>query len=306
MDVSIILVNYNTLQLTNECIESIVKFTKDIQYEIIVVDNASADGSREFFSKDNRIKFISSEKNVGFGRANNMGGVISKGKYVFFLNSDTYLLGNAIKVLYDFAEAHPELNIGELGVMLIDKRGKINKPYSELPDAKIIKGMLAKRGIGNDSHQVIKKKLATKGYAEVGFICGADVFAPRKVLDEVGFFDPDIFMFAEEIELAKRMQEAGYSRIVIDNSDIVHLGSSSFSKEKLLFKKYYWMTLSTSIYGRKHFKGLHLLKYRLFRLLMVVRDVYMYKTVECDKRQKHKLMKVLFRSDIGFENYFDE
>lgn len=74
MDVSIILVNYNTLKLTNECIESIVKFTKGIQYEIIVVDNASTDGSREFFSKDNRIKFIPSEKNEGFGRANNMGG----------------------------------------------------------------------------------------------------------------------------------------------------------------------------------------------------------------------------------------
>ena len=183
---------------------------------------------------------------------------------------------------------------------------KVSKPYSSLPNTNIIRNFLADYGIGKDSHQVIDKKLSTEGYADVGFICGADVFAPRKVLNEVGFFDPDIFMFAEEIDLAKRMECAGYSRIVIKNYDIVHLGSSSFTKEKLLFKKYYWSTLSISIYSRKHFKGLGLFNFRIHRLMMIIRDVYCRKSVDCNRKQRHKLMKVLFRSDIGFDSYFEE
>lgn len=306
MDVSIVIVNYNTKQLTTDCIDSIVKYTDGIEYEIILVDNASTDGSREHFAQDTRIKFIPSSENIGFGRANNKGLEVATGKYVFFLNSDTYLLGNAIKKLYDFAEGYQGLNIGEIGVMLIDKQGKINKPYSELPDANPFKTIMNKMGIGSDAHKVIEKKLSLKGYAEVGFICGADVFAPKRVLDRIGAFDPNIFMFAEEIDLAKRMERNGYSRVVIDNSEIVHLGSSSFTKEKLLFKKYYWSTLGVSIYGNNHFKGIQLLWYRMFRLVMLVRDVYIKKSVQCDARQRRKLVNTLFRSDIRFDDYFDE
>lgn len=305
MDVSIVIVNYNTKQLTSDCIDSIINYTKGLEYEIILVDNDSSDGSREFFENDPRIKFISSDENLGFGRANNKGYEIAVGKYVFFLNSDTYLLNNAIRILYDFAEEHGELNIGEIGVMLIDKKGKINKPYSSLPDARLLRSFLSKHGIGADSHQVIRRKLATQGWADVGFICGADVFAPKKVLDEIGVFDPNIFMFAEEIDLAKRMERAGYSRIVINNSDIVHLGSSSFTKEKLAFKKYYWTTLSVAIYGNKHFKGLRLLWYRLFRHFILVRDVYFKKMIICDSVQRRKLVKTLYRTDICFNDYFD-
>ena len=85
MDVSIIIVNYNTKQLTLDCINSVFDQTKDVSFEIILVDNASVDGSKELFEKDSRIKYIYSNQNVGFGRANNIGFEQAKGKYVFLL-----------------------------------------------------------------------------------------------------------------------------------------------------------------------------------------------------------------------------
>ena len=99
MDVSVIIVNYNTYELTSACIESIIKNTTNISYEIIVVDNASTDGSKDRFETDSRIKYIYSEKNGGFGYGNNRGIEIAKGDYLFLLNSDTLLVNNAIQIV---------------------------------------------------------------------------------------------------------------------------------------------------------------------------------------------------------------
>ncbi|GHT72706.1 hypothetical protein FACS189456_1970 [Bacteroidia bacterium] len=90
MDVSIIIVNYNTKQLTANCIDSVFHKTEGINFEVILVDNASTDGSKEHFRNDPRIQFIESDENLGFGRANNLGAKYAKGKYLFLLNSDYY------------------------------------------------------------------------------------------------------------------------------------------------------------------------------------------------------------------------
>ena len=101
MDVSIIIVNYNTKQVTQSCINSIVEHSHGFSYEIILVDNHSTDGSYALFSNDARIKYVYNEKNVGFGQANNIGYQYSTGDFIFLLNSDTLLLNNAIKLFYD-------------------------------------------------------------------------------------------------------------------------------------------------------------------------------------------------------------
>ena len=104
MDVSVIIVNYNTLELTKNTIESVFEKTIEVSYEIILVDNASTDGSVEFFENNykDKIILIKNNENLGFGRANNKGIEIAKGKYIFLLNSDTLLINNAIKILFDF------------------------------------------------------------------------------------------------------------------------------------------------------------------------------------------------------------
>ena len=106
MDVSVIIVNYNTIELTLNCINSIFTHTLGIDFEVIVVDNNSDDGSGEILRLDKRIVFIQNLANEGFGSANNIGYRYAKGKYLFLLNSDTILLNNAIKLFYDYAEQH--------------------------------------------------------------------------------------------------------------------------------------------------------------------------------------------------------
>lgn len=102
-DVSVI-INYNCLQTTSGCIDNIVEKTSGISYEIIVVDNASTDGSREFFCSDERVKYIYYEENLGFGRANNRGLEIASGRNILFLNPDTLLRNNAIEILSDYLD----------------------------------------------------------------------------------------------------------------------------------------------------------------------------------------------------------
>ena len=100
MDVSVIIVNYNTLQMTKDCIDSVIEKTTDVDYEIILVDNASTDGSKEFFKNYRGITYIYNEKNLGFGAANNTGAKTATGDFLFFLNSDTLFKNNALLIFY--------------------------------------------------------------------------------------------------------------------------------------------------------------------------------------------------------------
>lgn len=127
MDVSVIVVNYNTRQLTDDCISSIVDKTKNVSYEIILVDNHSTDGSREFFTNDSRVHYVYSNENLGFGRANNLGVEKARGKYLFLLNSDTVLLNDAISML--FSKMEELSDVGCLGTMLLDAKHNVGLSY---------------------------------------------------------------------------------------------------------------------------------------------------------------------------------
>lgn len=236
MDVSVIMVNYNTLELTKNTINSVMEKTKDLKYEIILVDNASTDGSIEFFEKEykNKIIFIKNNENLGFGKANNKGIEIAKGKYVFLLNSDTLLINNAIKILFDFMEKND--NCGVCGGNLFDINLKPTHSFlKKLPCliseidfqlnffSKIFRKIINKRSDFNYS----------KNEKEVGYITGADMMIRKKVLSETGMFDKDFFMYSEESELTYRIKQKGYKVISVPQAEIVHLeGKSSTFKEK--------------------------------------------------------------------------
>ena len=127
-EVSVIIVNYNTISLTKQCIVSIFRYTTGISFEVILVDNGSSHGSAELFSKDERIVFIPSSENIGFGRANNLAFLKSSGKYIFLLNSDTYLKNNAIGLFFDYAE-HASSDNACLGSLLLDSKDCIVHSY---------------------------------------------------------------------------------------------------------------------------------------------------------------------------------
>ena len=138
MQVSIIIVNYNTKELIKNCINSIYKYTQDIQYEIIVSDNGSTDGSIEMLKSEfPNVILIENNANLGFGTANNRGLKIAKGKYIFYLNSDTVLLNNAVKIFYDYWEnSSDKENIGALGCNLLDENFNIIHSFENFINAK--------------------------------------------------------------------------------------------------------------------------------------------------------------------------
>ncbi|MFA6290968.1 MAG: glycosyltransferase family 2 protein [Victivallales bacterium] len=271
MDVSVIIVNYNAKELTADCIESIFRQTCDISFEVILVDNASSDGSADFFRNDVRITLICSDQNIGFGRANNLGLENAVGDYVFFLNSDTILLNNALKLFFDFMQSDQRSReLGVLGCLLQNGDGMPSMSYNDFPtpasEYAYLVGQLKKVLFNKSVH--CHPEDTSIDYINVNFVSGADMFIPAKVLRHVGAFDPQFFLYYEETDLQKRIADAGYKRAVIRGPQIIHLeGGSDAEQKKFSFFMLMQSTYSLKIYMRKHFHGIG---YLTFRALMIV------------------------------------
>lgn len=224
VDVSVIIVNYNTLEMTNNCIESVFAKTEDVQFEVILVDNGSNDGSREFFANDKRIRYIYVDENMGFGRANNLGYKYCNGKYVFLLNSDTLLINNAIKKLYDYAESSDD-SIACLGCPLVNVNDELMHSYGNFPTMlkhfKYIGGGYFP--VLRTSTGIPKKSLFTNNCLEVEYVTGADLFIRKSVIEECGLFDESFFMYYEESDLQLRYKKHGYKSLLIWGPSIKHL-----------------------------------------------------------------------------------
>lgn len=232
IDVSIIIVNYNTSKLINDSIESIFRLTEGIEYEIIVVDNNTEDLSMTITAADDgRVKFIQLPENVGFGRANNAGFEIAKGRNLFCLNPDTVLLNNAIKILSDYLDAHPEC--GACGGNLYDEEMRpalsfrrilpgIRWELNELSHLWLEKLMFGKNSRFNSGHKPIS----------VGYISGADLMIRADVCQKLDGYSPEFFMYYEETDLCKRIHEIGYRIYSVPQAEIQHLEGGSFDSSK--------------------------------------------------------------------------
>lgn len=220
--VSIIIVNYNTKVLILQCIESIIKYTVGLTYEIIVVDNASSDGSQQAIrTQYPMVRLIDSALNLGFGKANNLGAGCAEGEFLFFLNSDTYFQNNALKIFHDFFTANNKLCIGCLGTVLTDHDCIENGTGSEFPT---LLGYLKTR------MKPLLDKIGRKTREnKVEYILGADMFVPKSVFEAAGKFDERFFMYYEESDLQLQMAKLGYERLIISGPKIVHLEGKSSS-----------------------------------------------------------------------------
>lgn len=248
MQISIIIVNYNTKHLTADCIDSIIAKTSEVEYEIILVDNASSDGSQEEFSSDGRILFLEAGDNLGFGKANNLGTQHAKGDYIFFLNSDTLLLNNAIYEMWRYSEEHKKDNIGGLGCILCDGNNQRCHSYAKLNTWKdIVKSYFIAPFCKSKAKEIMAMDAEdeSKDAFEVGYVTGADLFVSRKVIDECGCFDPDFFMYSEESEMQWRFKKHGYKNMIIKSPKIMHLEGMSQAKKKSPTMKKIIMTQSS-------------------------------------------------------------
>ena len=243
MDVSIIIVNYNTCNLIHNCLESVFLQTKDIDFEVIVSDNGSKDGSVEMIKQEfPQVILIENNANLGFGAANNRGLKIAKGKYIFYLNSDTILLNNAVKLFFDYWENSTEKDkIGALGSNLLNEKGDVIHSYGKFP--RVWKEMLMflrkyyitriklllnilKINYKRNSKRNGKVVKNSKYIGDVEYITGADLFLKNK---ESSFFDERYFLYYEETNLEWHLKKKGLRRIIIDGPRIIHLAGKSDS-----------------------------------------------------------------------------
>lgn len=238
LDVSIIIVNYHTSQLINNCLHSLVEKTQNVSYEVIVVDNATENLSEVIeYPPTLRIKFIQLPENVGFGRANNEGIKISEGRNLFLLNPDTILLNNAVHILSNYLDNHPDC--GACGGNLYDKGYRPTYSYirsnslffSEIDQ--FFFNLLSKIRFGKSRYFNFNTYPIP-----VASIIGADLMLRRDIINEIGGFDPEFFMYFEETELEYRIIKAGYKIMSVPLSQIIHLEGKSFSLPEIR-ERYY-------------------------------------------------------------------
>lgn len=236
-DVSIILVNYKTKELTCQCLKSIYEKTKDLNFDIFVVDNASYDGIEDILKVDfPDVKFIQNNENKGFGAGNNTALRVIDSKYVFLLNTDTILINNAVKILFDFIEANP--NIGACGGNLYDEKNNNIHSYGNISDlTDLFLKTFFLRYFFPKRHKKMKDYGTNKEREQksVDFITGADLMIRKEALDKAGLFDERFFMYAEEAELQYRIKKAGYDIFIVPEAEIIHLHNKSPKKRERMY-----------------------------------------------------------------------
>ncbi len=239
--VSIIIVNYNTKELTKKAIQAVFDKTEGINYEVVIVDNDSKDGSVEELKKifQDKITIIESNENLGFGRANNLGIKQANGKYVFLLNSDTELINNAIKIFYDYMEQNEQ--VGVCGGNLYNINYVPEDSYIMNRDTLFSFLCWRYLELFFNALSLITKKVRpcrfnySNEVKEVGMIVGADMFIRLSALDKSGLFDENIFMYAEDTDLNFRIRNCGYLIMSVPQAKIFHYVSKSSDDE---IKKY--------------------------------------------------------------------
>lgn len=272
MDVSVIIVNYNTKQLLADCLQSLYQHTYGVGFEVIVVDNASIDGSVQMVESDYPdVILLKSSQNLGFGRANNVACSRACGRYLFLLNPDTILLNNAIKLFYDFAENNIDKPVF-LGSILLDEHNLPTHSYGKFPTLRgtllialnTYTSFIGTNFIRNEE----EIPSITSEYLNVDYITGADLFVLKSVFETCGRFDERFFMYFEETDLQLNAAKHGYKRMLIDTPKIVHYYSASFeSVSKKSFSKMMIVTKSLFLFLKKHNNPF---KYYTFRCLYAI------------------------------------
>lgn len=273
MDLSVIIVNYNTKDLLKQTIQSVIDNTKDIEYEIFVTDNASSDGSVEMLKKEyTQVKLIESKDNLGFPKGNNIAIKRASGKYILLLNSDTKVIGNCLQNCVKYMDEHS--HIGALGCKVELPSGKLDhacKRGFPTPEAslyyllKLNKLFPEKKKFGKYTMSYVKDDEV----APVDSIMGAFMMIPKKVVDEVGMLDEEFFMYGEDIDWCFRIQKAGYEILYYPVEKIIHYKGSSSKKKRA--KTTYEFHRAMILFYNKHYRK----EYSIFVTMLVYSGVIM-------------------------------
>ncbi len=264
IQLSIIVVSYNTRQLLEQCIRSVYEHTTHVNFELIVIDNNSSDGSPQMIRENfENAKLICNDKNVGFGSANNQGMRISRGKFLLLLNSDTIVFKDSILKLVQLLEQQPQ--IGMVGPKVLNKDWSLQPSFGTYPDLKseflracLLDSHLTRRAINRDARINGSEPFA------VDWVSGCCLMLRKPVFEQTGGFDENFFLFNEEVDWCLRARKAGWQIAYFPGAEIVHFGGKSVKQDYFTFISSRYETRLR--FAEKHF---HFIKKLLFRIIGV-------------------------------------
>jgi GT2 family glycosyltransferase len=238
MDLSIIIVNWNTGDLLVQCLNSIYQTVRTVEMEVWVVDNGSKDGSGvAAVARFPQIKFIQNKGNFGFARANNLALNMAAGRYLLLLNPDTQVSKGAVEKLISFMDAYPE--VGGAGVQLINSDGSKQNSIANFPSlaTELLNKSLLRWFF---PEQFPGKERNYSEFIEVDSVIGACLMVRREALEQVGLFDEDYFLFLEETDWCYRMKRAGWKVYHVPQAKVYHFQGKSAEAERKRAKVEYY------------------------------------------------------------------
>ncbi len=271
LQLSIIIVNYNVKYFLEQCLCSVLKACAGIDAEIFVVDNYSTDGSKEFFAgKFPPVQFIWKNENAGFAKANNEAVRLARGEKILFLNPDTVLPEDCLQKCLQFFTQ--QKNIGVLGVRMIDGSGNF-LPESKRGFPSAFTSFCKMTGLAKlfPTSKIFARyylgHLQENESNEVDVLSGAFMMVDKKIIDSIGSFDEDYFMYAEDIDLSYRIQKSSYKNFYFAGTTIIHFkGESAAKKTTGYFSVFYGAMI---LFVKKHYPKLSGNMYILFLKLLI-------------------------------------
>ena len=278
IDISIIIVNWNTEQLLRACLRSVFQSSKKIRYEVFVVDNDSKDGSvRMVRDEFPEARLIESKENLGFGRGNNLAIPQCTGEYILFLNPDTEIREDTLVRMTDFMRSHE--NAGAAGPRTVHEDGSVQistamfprlwtiftnnvSPRKALSAFSIFRKILKIEASHSSNGSEIEGDSHTK---PVETLYGDFIIVRKSILDATGGFDPERFMYEEEVDLCYRIHQAGWEIWYVNEAEIIHHERQSIRQLPNHIKKEVdWFITGRAWFFGKHHGKLHVLCFYMF------------------------------------------
>jgi len=265
VDLSIVIINYNVKAFLTQCLDSIYRSQTQYSYEVIVIDNASADSGKDMILRlFPKVRWTDNAQNVGFGKANNQGFEQAKGDYTLILNPDTVLREDTLEVSFNYLKAHPE--VGGLGIKGIDGSGQF------LPESKrgLPTPMTAFFKISGLSRIFPRSPVFSRYHLghldpdsnhQVDILVGCYMMVPTDLLHQVGGFDPQYFMYGEDIDLSYELLKTGRQNHYLAESQIIHYKGESTKRGSLNYVRMFYQAMV--LFARKQFSGGSALAYTL-------------------------------------------
>jgi len=238
MELSVIIVNWNSVALLRQCLDSVFSSSSGCDLEVLVLDNASYDGSAEMVSREfPSVTFIQSDQNLGFAAGNNLAFQRSRGHYVLFLNPDTEIVGDALQTMA--AVLNTREDAGVVGPKLVDPdlTVQINcmRAFPTILN-QLFDSSFSRRALGRFNFAGIKPVIEERSQPEeVEMLPGTCIMLRREVFDQAGRFNEKYFMYAEDIELNYRARAGGWTNYYVSNAAVIHHGGRSSDQKSESF-----------------------------------------------------------------------